>query len=77
VFASILFSPTSTLLVFFIPMPAILYGILFLVYSAYSARRGGDHIGHLAHFTGAIFGFVFPLLLQPSLLLYFVHQLVG
>jgi membrane associated rhomboid family serine protease len=64
VFAAILFQPWATILVFVIPMWAILYGVLFLGYSVYMSRRGGDGINHDAHFWGAIFGVLFPLVLK-------------
>jgi membrane associated rhomboid family serine protease len=77
VFASIFFQPKATIIVLFFPMPAILYGVLYLAYTAYMAKRGGDGIGHMAHFTGAMFGFMFPLVLEPRLFSYFIQQLLG
>ena len=41
----------------------------------YMARRGTDNIGHSAHFWGAIYGLLFPLLLAPHTLLHFLGQL--
>jgi len=58
-----------------IPMPAILYGVLFLGYSVYMSRRGGDGINHDAHFWGAVFGIVFPLVIRPELAGYFIQQI--
>jgi len=76
-FAYILFNPTAVLLIqFFIPCPAALFGIGYLAYSFYMAKRGMDNIGHLAHFGGAIFGFVFPLLYQLSLFIDFINQII-
>src|SRR5262249_6705924 len=43
-FAYILLGPWTTIYVFFIPFPAVLYGILFLGYSMYMSRKGGDYI---------------------------------
>ena len=76
IFALILISPFSKFYIP-IPVPAFIYGPLFLIYSAYMAKRGGDHIGHAAHFTGAVFGFVFPILFEPRLLTHFINQLTG
>jgi membrane associated rhomboid family serine protease len=75
VFAFILFQPWAKIVVFVIPMPAILYGALFLGYSVYMSRRGGDGINHDAHFWGAVFGIVFPLLVRPQLAEYFIQQI--
>ncbi|WP_217607047.1 rhomboid family intramembrane serine protease [Chitinophaga sp. GbtcB8] len=75
VFAFILFQPWAKIIVFVIPMPAILYGVLFLGYSVYMSRRGGDGINHDAHFWGAVFGVVFPLALKPQLAGYFIEQI--
>jgi membrane associated rhomboid family serine protease len=75
VFAFILFQPWAKIVVFVIPMPAILYGVLFLGYSVYMSRRGGDGINHDAHFWGAVFGIVFPLVIRPELAGYFIQQL--
>jgi hypothetical protein len=77
IFASILFSPDSTIIFMIFPMPAFVFAILYLAYSAYMSRRQSDNIGHLAHFSGAVFGFLFPLLFNPSLLLIFIHKITG
>jgi len=73
-FSSILFDPYSMILVFFIPVPAILFGIVYLVYSAYMSKRNVDNIGHDAHFWGAVFGFVLPIILNPEILLIFIRK---
>jgi membrane associated rhomboid family serine protease len=78
VFAAILFDPFSKIMIFFIPIgiPAFVFGGLYLVYCAYMARRGGDNIGHLAHLTGSVFGFFFPVILKPVLLTNFITMLM-
>lgn len=76
-FSAILLSPWSKLLVFFIPLPAVIYGVLFLAYSAYMSRRGGDGINHDAHFWGAVLGLVYPLIFRPELGKLFVQQLLS
>lgn len=76
-YAAILIYPTMTLNLMFIPIPipGFIYGFLYLWYSSYAANRGGDNIDHVAHFYGAVFGFTFPLVLKPALLLAFFLQL--
>ncbi len=74
-FAFILLKPWQTILVLFIPIPAIVYGALFLIYSAYMSRKGGDHINHDAHFYGALFGIIFTILLHPDVVHMFMAEL--
>ncbi|SHN20284.1 rhomboid family intramembrane serine protease [Chitinophaga sp. CF418] len=77
VFAAILFQPWAKILVFFIPMPAILYGIVYLGYTIYMSRRGGPTgINHDAHLWGAVFGILFPLIFEPRIGLIFLDQLM-
>lgn len=66
-FSYIYYQPLSMLGIYFIiPMPAIIFGILYLWYSSWSAKKGRDNIGHEAHFYGAIAGFVLSILLDPK-----------
>lgn len=69
-FAYILMMPREELYMFFLPfpLPAYLFGILYLAFEWYQDKRGGDNIAHDAHFYGALFGVVFTALLQPGLL---------
>lgn len=77
VFSAILFAPLSSMYVFPIPfpIPAVLYGVLFLAYCAYAARKGGDYINHEAHFLGALAGVFITLALYPQVLTYFLQQI--
>ena len=76
VFASIFFSPFGKIYFFgIIPIPGIVFGILYLIYSSYMSRKGGDNINHDAHFWGAVYGFIFPVLIDPSLIKVFLNQL--
>ncbi len=75
-FATIVFDPMRKILFFgILPIPGIIFGILYLAYSYYMSKKGGDNIGHDAHFYGAIYGFVFPLLLNRDLIAHFFQQL--
>lgn len=78
VFTSIFFQPLAKLYFYaVIPIPGIVFGVLYLGYSQYMSRRGGekDNINHDAHFIGAVFGFLFPLILDPKLIHIFINQL--
>lgn len=77
-FAFILFNPWDKILLFaIVPIPGILFGLFYLFYCQYMARQGGGHINHNAHFYGAVYGFLFPILIKPSLFLYFIQELIG
>lgn len=78
-FASILFSPWAKLYLFFIPIgiPAVIFGPIYLGYCVYMSKKGNDGINHTAHLWGAIFGIVFPLVMEPRLGAYFLQQLLG
>lgn len=71
-FAQVLMLPTSEVAFLFlpIPMPAWVFGILYLVYSWYMDKRGGDNVAHDAHFHGAVFGVVYTAVLSPDLILH-------
>ena len=74
-FAYILLAPWSRIIVFVVPMPAILYAVLYTAYSIYMDRRGRDSINHSAHLWGAAYGVVFTVLVNPKVLPYFLGQL--
>jgi len=77
VFTTILLAPDMRLGILFIPisMPAYIFGLLYLVYSYFMSRRGKDNIAHDAHFVGSVFGFLFPILLNPNLFHSFINQI--
>jgi len=77
VFASILFVPTGKISIFPFPfgIPAFIFGILYLIYSAYMGKRGKDNIGHDAHFWGAVFGVLFTIAVKPEIALFFADQI--
>jgi membrane associated rhomboid family serine protease len=77
-FFSIFFNPWEKLYLYgVIGIPGILFAVLYIIYSQYMSRRGGDNINHDAHLLGALFGFFFPMFLNPGLIHYFVHQLLS
>jgi membrane associated rhomboid family serine protease len=78
-FAAILFDPNSKIYLMIFPfgMPGWIFGILYLAYSQYASRNSNDNIGHTAHFYGAVFGFILPIILKPSLFSMFLAELMG
>jgi membrane associated rhomboid family serine protease len=75
IFTTLVFDPWNDVYVYFIPIPGIIFGVLYLVFSQYMSRKQSDNVGHDAHFYGAVFGFLFPLVLRPSLFMFFIEQL--
>lgn len=67
-FAHILMLPTLPVYLFFIPVPipGWIFGGLYLAYSWYMDKRGGDNVAHDAHFFGAIYGLLFTATLDPG-----------
>jgi len=57
-----------------IAIPQILAGVAYVAYSWYKDKHATDNIGHMAHLTGAVWGFVFTILMNFALLLHFVMQ---
>ena len=74
-FAFILLQPWQLIFVFFIPLPAIVFAVLYLGYSIWMDKRGGDRINHSAHLSGAAYGVLFMVVMQPRVLGYFLSQL--
>ena len=72
-FAYIFFAPWSKVLFMgILPIPGIIFAVLYVVYSSYMSRKGNDNIGHDAHLWGALFGFVYPIVIHPDLLPKFI-----
>ncbi len=67
-FFVIYYFPWSKIQFYFIPIgiPAIFYGVAYSFYSYYMSKKGNDNIGHDAHLFGAIYGFVFAFLVDPT-----------
>lgn len=75
-FTYVLFFPWSWLGLFFvIPIPAIIFGVLYLVYSSWAARKMDDRIDHSAHFAGAIAGMVIMIMLYPGIISLFLENI--
>ena len=76
-FASILFEPKMGIYIYLIPIPVpgYIFAPLYLLYCWYMARRNMDNIGHTAHFWGALYGLLFPLICRPDIFWHFIAQL--
>ncbi|QIL20455.1 rhomboid family intramembrane serine protease [Thermomonas sp. HDW16] len=77
-FSFILFDPWSKLIIFPIPVPipAFLFALLYVGYSIWMDRRGGDNVNHSAHLWGAAYGVLFTLVLEPRVFSHFTQSLL-
>lgn len=76
-FTSIFLDPLNDVYVYFIKVPGVLFGVLYLAYSYYASKKQNDNINHEAHFYGAIYGIVFLCVFNPKLPLYYLSLFIG
>lgn len=77
-FAYILLQPWSKIYIFFsLPVPAIVFAVVYMVYSVYRDRQGNDNVNHSAHLWGAAYGVVFTIALEPRVFSGFLQQLAN
>ena len=68
VYALILYFPTSKMGLLFIPLmlPAVVFGVLYVIVSIIGMKFKLGNIGHDAHLSGAVAGLLMALLFIPS-----------
>jgi membrane associated rhomboid family serine protease len=66
IFSAILWNPTMTVGLIFlpIPIPAYIFGPLYLGFEYWAFKRNKTNIAHDAHLGGALFGILFTLLVN-------------
>ena len=75
-FAVIMIRPWETLYIYGkLPIPAILYAGLFLAFSIYMSKRGGDNVNHDAHLWGAAYGVLFTIAVHPAIVSTFINEM--
>lgn len=75
-FAAIFFAPWENIYFFgILPIPGIVFAVLYLVYSYQMSKKQKDNVAHDAHFLGAVYGFFFPVILNPQLFQTFLDKL--
>lgn len=75
-FACIFFDPWNMIYFFgILPIPGIVFAGLYLVYSYQMSNKQKDNVAHDAHFLGAVYGFIFPIMLNPRLFETFLDKL--
>ncbi len=72
-----LFAPFTWLLVFFVPMPAIVFAVVYIGWSAWASGRVRDGIGHGAHLGGALMGVALVCIFWPQAIRDLWGQITG
>jgi len=77
IFSFIMFYPVSMMMIMPIPvhMPAIVFGILYLVYCHFASKHARDNVNHDAHLFGALSGVLITIILVPGCVTGFVQQI--
>ncbi len=75
--ASVLYNPLGTVLIYFIPMPGVILAIGYIYYSYVMSKRANDNIGHDAHLWGALYGIVFTIAINPSVVALFFSEIIN
>lgn len=77
-FCMIVFYPTMGIGMMFLPfhIPGYIFGILYLIYTTYSANQRSGHINHDAHLYGAITGIVMAFVLNYPEASQVIHKIV-
>ncbi|MEL6506999.1 MAG: rhomboid family intramembrane serine protease [Pseudomonadota bacterium] len=79
VFGFILFYPLESLYIFPlpVPIPAIVFGALFIIISSFLMDRQDRRIAHESHLAGAAAGVVLTIAMQPAAFSIFMAKLTG
>ena len=80
VFSFCLFAPYEMLFVFFIPMPAIVFAVVYVAGSIYAMKSAQGQgmtggIAHEAHIGGAVAGLLLTILLEPRIIGHFLQEI--
>lgn len=77
IFMFILLKPWSMLGLFAaIPVPAIVFGVLYLWYSTWASKNQNGNIDHEAHFYGAVAGVLIAVVSRPQIIAEFIQKLI-
>jgi membrane associated rhomboid family serine protease len=75
IFSYVLFFPMSKVGVFFVPMPAFIFAVLYVAVSIYGMKKSLGNIGHEAHLGGALGGLIATLLMFQEARMVLMHYL--
>lgn len=73
-FGFILFRPWAWFS--FPPLPAIIFAVVYVIYSQYASRRGNTGINHDAHLFGGLYGVLFIIIARPQVVSLFINELM-
>lgn len=75
VFVNMVFMPWEYLYLYaIIPIPYVVAGVAYVIYSSWASNNRNDNIGHDAHMYGALFGVLFTLLVIRGSLTTFITR---
>ena len=76
IFSAILFMPLAKMYILPLPfgIPAVLFGVIYLVYCNYASKYSRDNINHDAHLFGALSGLLITIALNPHIVNTFIKQ---
>jgi len=79
IFSAIMFNPLGKMMLMIlpIPIPAVLFGALYLVYCNYASKHSRDNVNHDAHMFGALSGLLITIALDPHVVHGFIEQVSG
>lgn len=60
------------LLIIPIPIPAFVFGVLYLIYSMYESKQERGKVNHEAHLSGAIWGILYLVIFVPNAVTHFL-----
>jgi membrane associated rhomboid family serine protease len=76
-FSMVYISPWAKITFFFVPMWSFVFALLYIGYSIYMSRQSRDNINHDAHLWGAVFGFIFTFIFDPTHGQMFLQQILN
>lgn len=75
IFSSILFFPLNDICFYAVLcLPGFILGALYLIYSYYMGKKPRNNVNHDAHLYGALFGIIFSIIVQPSVIISFFQE---
>jgi membrane associated rhomboid family serine protease len=76
IFSYIMFDPKASMGILFIPIPipAYIFGILYLVYCHFASKHARDNVNHDAHLFGALSGIIITIALNHNVVNEFIAK---
>ncbi len=77
IFSAIMYYPLRGMGIMLIPIsiPAVLFGVLYLIYCNYASKHARDNVNHDAHLFGALSGLLITIVLDPHVVNSFILQI--